>query len=539
MKKISTIVVALFLVFAMSQCKKNEQNASDNQGETVTITLDVNGASTGSATGGSRVIVNPATGTVDFENGDQIIVASGGKYVGTLTYNGNLFTGAISNATEGYPLQFYFLGNVTPVETLTSGITESCSVVISDQTEHLPVISAAPSDENYAASTTNYTAHLLNKCALVKFNVTTASESAIYVTGFNNKVTVNFMENTLTNSQEGNGVITLPAGNGEKWAILLPQNAIEIGETRSAYSGNFIGTRGAVPVITENGYLTVGVDVIVNTPIPTGSINGWFTINADGDKVYFSKGNLQYQASTNSWRFAENQWNYVGGTDPHGNQFGNVINSDNAYISETYEGWIDLFGWGTSGYNHGANSYQPWSTSTANSDYYAYGNYNYNLFDQTGQADWGYNPISNGSNTTNQWRTLTHAEWDYIFNTRNTISGIRYVKAKVNNVKGIILLPDDWNVSACNNTNNSDSSFNSNILTVSEWLILEQMGAIFLPAAGVRTYATNNWGMYWSATSCNSIYIYVVTFLDDYLYTYSNGCDRCWGISVRLVCDVE
>ena len=94
MKKISTIVMALLMVLPLSQCKKNEQNASDNQGDAVTITLDVKDGN------GSKVVVNPNTGTVDFENGDQIIVASGGKYVGTLTYNGNLFTGAISNATE-------------------------------------------------------------------------------------------------------------------------------------------------------------------------------------------------------------------------------------------------------------------------------------------------------------------------------------------------------------------------------------------------------------------------------------------------------
>ena len=45
---------------------------------------------------------------------------------------------------------------------------------------------------------------------------------------------------------------------------------------------------------------------------PQGAIDGLFTINSNGDQVYFSQGNLQYQASTNTWRFATNQWDYVG-----------------------------------------------------------------------------------------------------------------------------------------------------------------------------------------------------------------------------------
>ncbi len=39
-------------------------------------------------------------------------------------------------------------------------------------------------------------------------------------------------------------------------------------------------------------------------------------------------------------------------------------------VSATYDGWIDLFGWGTIGWSNGANAYQPWATSTSNSDYY-------------------------------------------------------------------------------------------------------------------------------------------------------------------------
>ena len=259
---------------------------------------------------------------------------------------------------------------------------------------------------------------------------------------------------------------------------------------------------------------------------PTGAINGKFTINEDGDQVYFSQGNLQYQASTDTWRFADNQYDYVGST--------------NSNISSTYSGWIDLFGWGTSGYNHGANCYQPWSTSQTNSNYYAYGSYTYNLYDQTGQADWGYNPISNGGNQSNQWRTLTQPEWAYVFNTRTTTSGIRYAKANVNNVNGVILLPDDWNTStySLNSTNTYNASFSSNTLTASQWSTLEQAGAVFLPAAGCRdgasVYDVGSDCNYWSASYGNSYYAYYVFFYVSSLSTGSNG-SRDVGFSIRLV----
>lgn len=268
---------------------------------------------------------------------------------------------------------------------------------------------------------------------------------------------------------------------------------------------------------------------------PTGAINGKFTINADGDQVYFSQGNLQYQASTNTWRFADNQYDYVG--------------SANSYISSTYSGWIDLFGWGTSGYNHGANCYQPWSTSQTNSDYYAYGSDTYNLYDQNGQADWGYNPISNGGNTANQWRTLTQSEWNYVFNTRITISGIRYAKARVNGVNGVILLPDDWNTDTYNlsSTNSNNAGFHTNTISASQWPVLEDAGVVFLPAAGYWdptippspcVMSAGSDGHYWSASYNNSSKAYDMGF-NNSAFNCSYGDFRSDGFSVRVVCPAE
>lgn len=287
---------------------------------------------------------------------------------------------------------------------------------------------------------------------------------------------------------------------------------------------------------------------------PIGAINGIFSVS-ETEKVYFSQGNLQYKASTNTWRFAEHQWDYVGSqnpyqVNPHGDLYlaepcGTVAGSDNRLISSTYKGWIDLFCWGTSGFNHGANCYQPWSTSTHYSDYYAYGVDTCNLFDQTGQADWGCNAISNGGNAVGQWRTPTIEEWIYIFDMRNTVSGVRYALAQVNDVNGVILLPDDWNVDVyvLNNTNQDDTGFESNVVSASQWAILQSNGAVFLPVAGGRsgTRYGITVGYYWSATCERTTYgssflAFHIGFSFGRLYITGECGDFSNGEAVRLVC---
>ena len=146
----------------------------------------------GPRTVGSRVNVDPDPASdhqVTFENGDQIVVASNGAVVGTLTCEDEVFGGEITNPTEGQPLYFYFLGNKQG--TVANGTAE-LTVNISDQTSELPVISMGPSKVNYSTAETNYTSDLHNKCSLMKFNVTTPSTAAICITGMNNTVTVDF-----------------------------------------------------------------------------------------------------------------------------------------------------------------------------------------------------------------------------------------------------------------------------------------------------------------------------------------------------------
>ena len=527
MKKLGLIAMAMALVMTLSQCKKDDTTTPTNDGKKVPITLKV-------SSNGAKHEVTPSTGEVTFQNGDVLHVASNGVYLGTLEYNNSVFSGEINMPTEGLPLHFYFLGNVTPE--FNPNNTE-CSVVISDQTTNLPVISYNTSKENYETGKTNYNARLLNQCALVKFEVTSSvPNSATSIMGMNNRVTVTFGSDEFGYDQVNDGKITLPAGEGERWAILLPQNEVARAVVRSA-DEMWEGSCGTIPAIAINDYLTNGIAAAISHP--TGAINSLFSVSTS-EQVYFSKGNLQYigSAATPYWKFADNQWDILG---------------DNGQGSSSPTANRDLFGWGTSGWNNGNTYYRPYNTAVINyggDQGYGYGptngtSYLYDLTGDYAEADWAWhNAISNGGDAVHQWRTLTKNEWNYVFNERTTTSGIRYAKAIVNNVKGIILLPDDWNTAtyALNNTNTASANYASNNITATDWTdVLEDNGAVFLPAADYRNKTdiqyVNFYGLYWSSSHLPSDtgYAYCL-YLSDYefsVYDYS----RELGLSVRPVQD--
>ena len=524
------IMAAIALVFGMAQCKKQEQ-PTQNGDNIVPITLDVR------ANSGAKIDVNTTNGAVKFEMGDVVYVASGQKFVGTLTHNGATFAGNLTNPTENEPLYFFFLGNKTPLEDLTAGTSTSCSVVISDQTSKLPVISFATSNETFTGAGL-YTAYFLNKAALVKFDVTSASPNTTttIIKGMNNKVTVDFATNGFGYSQVDEGRITLASGNGEQWAILLPQPALAEGESGTIYSGDkcYKGARPAMPLINANDWLTDGIALTVGTTAsPTGAITGLFTINENGDQVWISQGNLKYSAGT--WSFHTNQYDRC------------FTNSDEYFSVADYyneNGTFDLFGWGTSGYNGrvpylttvDVSSYLDGTNSISGTNY-----------------DWGkYNPIENGGNTAGQWRTLTYEEWRYIYQFRSDASS----KCAVGNVAGVngaIFLPDDWTLPAgVSFTSGWGNGYSTNNYTSGQWALMQANGAIFLPVAGFRhgttacttVYWNNLEGAYWSSSHATTLFddeedgALETRIVNSGLAPWSPKKVR-YGCSVRLVQDAE
>ena len=244
---------------------------------------------------------------------------------------------------------------------------------------------------------------------------------------------------------------------------------------------------------------------------------------ADGRTVHFSKGNLRYNAATNTWAFASKQYLCIG--------------EANSNISESYNGWIDLFGWGTSGWNSGATAFQPWSTSTTSTDYSPGG---YDTVDLTGdyaQADWGvYNKITNGGNKAGKWRTLTYEEWEYLIDR----SG-KYGMATIGGTyKGMVLLPDDWTLpSGVTFTAGYGNGYSTNSYTTTQWQKMEAAGAIFLPAAAARYASTINdagtYGFYYTSSHYNENSVWYIYFGESNVATQIQS--RSYGRSVRLVKD--
>ena len=310
------------------------------------------------------------------------------------------------------------------------------------------------------------------------------------------------------------GEYTLEIESEVKWSVSSSASWVTYNPGVGKNNGKVTVTiaKSEVPEATT-ATLTIGeyggdavskVEVLITRAalvIPERILSGEFSISAD-TKVHFSSGNLQYQASTKTWRFAENQYDRIG--------------EDNKNISDTYDGWIDLFGWGT-----GNN---PILTSSNDANYLNF-------------TDWGVNKISNGGNAANQWRTLTNDEWEYLYSGRTDAALLRS-RATVNNVPGYIFLPDNWSLPSGMSFTADANEWTTNTFSVTGWATMEENGAVFLPTTGGRNgnFVANvdAVGLYWSSTPDSSGTAFTFSFSSDSVNPW-NSITRTLGVSVRLV----
>ena len=235
---------------------------------------------------------------------------------------------------------------------------------------------------------------------------------------------------------------------------------------------------------------------------------GVFSVAAD-KQVSFSQGNLQYISSSDTWCFANQQWDYLGEQNRQGER-------------------IDLFDW----------------PKDAIGKFFDWGNYIIN------------------SDIPNIWRTLSKDEYTYLLHDREHATELMG-GAIVEGVSGLVILPDDWvcppelrftSLSQLDCTWDKNQKVYQlppdihelNNYSVSEWQIMEQVGAVFLPTAGyidknAQLLATGTVARYWSSSphSYTKGYYLSWSFVKDLGHTIrTQSCvNPDLGHSVRLVHD--
>ena len=146
-----------------------------------------------------------------------------------------------------------------------------------------------------------------------------------------------------------------------------------------------------------------------------------------------------------------------------------------------------------------------------------------------------------------------------MFNTRtaSTVNGTpnaRYAKAQVADIHGVILFPDNYThpsgvtlPSGINAT--GDAGWNGNNYTADQFELMEDNGAVFLPAAGYRegynsypllfyVKSVGDWCLYYSSSPKEGYGAYAVIVYSS-VCNPQDYCNKKAGGSVRLVRDVQ
>ena len=520
----------------------------------------------------TRATYNDGTKTLGFSEGDKLFVDGtdystngAGRFAGALTWqSGGTFSGTIitQNPYEG-----------TADDLLKAAYQTVSATLLPDGYEDYGYWTIKREGAYNAYADKNYTkAFALTKATAVEqfsweYGEYKTSYSAIWLAPLNAILSFTISgltpntEVTAVLKQSGSpiisGNVTTDGAGNATFAMAVEENT---------YFQTLSLTIGGHDITLTSGskQLAAGKIYTVNrsaVALPEGALAGKFTINASGDKVRFSQGNLQaviaaggptntYNYEASSWQFAEHQWDFIG------NAAGNTSFAEGSTV--------DLFGWvgNTATYNtYGLCTFvttTDYSVINASHAYYGSGS---GQSGQTLRNDWGTLAISNGGNTANSgWRTLTIDEWEYLFKTRSgaTVKGtsnVRYTLATINTnngsggVQGAILFPDGVTIANGEATSwgalNDVSQWGTRC-TTTQWTALAAKGCVFLPITGYRHDGTTvenatYEGYYWSSTpNYNDVENALsLKFSNQILLLSSSGYYRCYGQAVRLVRPVE
>ena len=373
----------------------------------------------------------------------------------------------------------------------------------------LPATQASVSGEltgypMYAPETSSTFLHFKNLCSVLKITMqkSGAQVSKIQIITdqyINGDFKIDGSTNTLAyhndNGQDNHKKVTtltfsngpVSISNSHDFYIYLPANTYDYFQIKVYDQNGDMFTRTTTSGLTFNrseyNYLTIPTSAINFKP---GDLLGEFSVSGT-QKVSFSKGNLLQSGST--YKFADLQYN------------------------KTETGYTYLFNW------HDGSTSQTMNER-------------------------GANPISNGGNTANMWRTLKQSEWHYL------------LAYKINSIGGMIIFPDgfDWPLDDSKKPTKlnqaATTAWNGQNYTLDEWSTLEACGCVFLPITGYQSSTSSSesetsYGYYWSSSPKNTSGNYQAYYTRFYetSATFVAGNNNYWSINnklaIRLVKDVQ
>lgn len=516
----ATMISSLFL---LTGCEKEAEETTLPEGA-MKISTEASQINDGTKTTVNDLLVN-------WQDGDRVNV--NGNELPVAISDGTPYLMNVDNSTAmyaGFPASIMSIsGNIATINYPATYEYETAGGV---QKLDLPMVAYADAESNelhfvHANSTIEVRVKNSFSSTFTVDSITLIS-SDIAISGQASINTQNILSSTFPSPTEANKKVTMTFGSGlavssgaiKKVQIPVFPDLRNVGTTLTVR----IAGRPASTIALNNGKVDAAARfVYINSAsvnlTPAKVLPAPCTMSAtvlamkkfyptfsvsSTKKVYFSKGNLQYIASSNTWQFASTQTE--------------VIGASNSNISDSYSSPIDLFGWGT-----GIN---PTNTSTDNSDYSTFN-------------EWG-DRILYGSTS---WRTMTLTEWEYLLSSRG---GNMFAKVIIDGSKrGVIIFPDNYTPSVSfSNINNATSDYTS--VSSSEWTNLEAGGCIFLPATGARTGigmtgSTSTQGNYWTRTDYNTNFSRCVNFYTSYFRFGNSGTNnnRSQGNAVRLVQDAN
>ncbi|MBQ0024844.1 MAG: hypothetical protein KBT00_03875 [Bacteroidales bacterium] len=292
---------------------------------------------------------------------------------------------------------------------------------------------------------------------------------------------------SVVNGAIENQYIIVPAGNN------ISSLTMTAFDESGRYARKFINH---LFLLERSKCYTVSTEIPLQPQSNPAVLPGIFSVG-DGMSVQFSRGNLYaYWNNTSAqWFFENNQYDFRNQNYEEqpgvSTQFQSCI--DGVTKSLITKGTFGLVGW-------------RWKESTGKSPTNAealhiIANNPVPQIDMGGTFyDWGISVSDSKKYGDIKWFTLSEAQWKYLF-TRELYNGKKAFRkititgmptglagGRTTFVRGVVLFPDDYR-------NDPDVVFPDRMISVEDWKAQEELGCVFLPAAGCVRYH-NLWAFF-------------------------------------------